>query len=223
METIDYAEMLEIPVSTVNVVKKRKKGASAEKMKEKVLKAVNEKAEKPKLKRERGKWKASEITIVAEFVAACLLCTLIFLTNIFYEQSAMNTFSKGLFTVEQADKRTRSDFTLSGVVSERADVEIAVSSSGVLSFTADAAIYPVCDGTSRKITKEEEGSTVEIAHSDSFKSVIVGLSDVYAAEGDKVKGNLPVGYAKGDVRIMLYENGTLLNCFTVDENTLKWI
>ena len=221
METIDYAEMLEIPVSTVNVVKKRKKGASAEKIKEKVLKAVNETAEKPK--GSKAKWKPSEIALIAEFAAACLLCTVIFLTNIFYERSAMNTFSKGLFTVEQTDRRPRSDFTLSGVVSELADVEISVSSSGVLSFTANAAIYPVCDGTVKKISKEEEGSTVEIAHSDSFKSVIVGLSDMYAAEGDKVKGNLPIGFARGDVRIMLYEDGTLLNCFTVDENTLKWI
>lgn len=216
METIDYAEMLEIPVSTVNVVKKRRKRA-VEELKEEAIGAVNGEEKQVKPKRNR-----SEMLLVGEFVACCLLCTLIFLTNIFYENSAMNTFSKGIFNVETRDKRTYSDFTLTSVVSERSDAVLSVSSTGILSFTAKAAIYPVCDGTITRIVKSGDVSSVEIAHSDTFKSVVSGLRDVYRAEGDFVKNNLPLGYADGEVRVMLYEDGTLLTCYTVDENTLRW-
>ena len=43
-ERIDYAEMLEIPVSTVNVVRKKskKKRAETDDLKDQVVKAVNE-------------------------------------------------------------------------------------------------------------------------------------------------------------------------------------
>ena len=43
-DTIDYAEMLEIPVNTLNVTKKRsKKRRETEDLKERVLESVNEK------------------------------------------------------------------------------------------------------------------------------------------------------------------------------------
>ena len=42
-ETIDYAEMLEIPVNTLNVVKKKSKKKKNEELKERVVDAVNEK------------------------------------------------------------------------------------------------------------------------------------------------------------------------------------
>ena len=43
-DTIDYAEMLEIPVNTLNVTKKRsKKRREEEDLKERVLESVNEK------------------------------------------------------------------------------------------------------------------------------------------------------------------------------------
>lgn len=213
MDTIDYAEMLEIPVSTVNVVKKRRKKV-VDDLKEEAIDAVNGTPEK---KKDKG-----ELVLVGEFIACCLLCTLIFLTNIFYEGSAMNTFSQGIFQTTPKDKRTYSDFTLSSVVSERADAVLSVSATGILSFTAKASIYPVCDGTISRVVTSGETTSVEISHSDSFKSVISGLKTVYAKEGEKVKGNLPVGYADGEVRVMLYEDGNLLNCYTVDENTLKW-
>ena len=47
-EEIEYAEMLEIPVSTVNVIKKKKRGGIRPKadLKETLIKEVNERVEK---------------------------------------------------------------------------------------------------------------------------------------------------------------------------------
>ena len=121
-EEVDYAEMLEIPVSTVNVVRKKNKKKGD--IKEKVIERVNERMEESAADfvgeeesrvaesvlveggvdqgRERGRR-----IVVGEFVAACLLCVCIFLTNVFMSDSAINTFMKSLFSpAVAADKRT---------------------------------------------------------------------------------------------------------------------
>ena len=45
-------------------------------------------------------------------------------------------------------------------------------------------------------------------------SVITGLTDAYSAVGTTVLSNIPVGYSDGksEVRVSMYDNGTLLNC-----------
>lgn len=252
-EEVDYAEMLEIPVSTVNVVRRKNKRRIPD-IKEKVIDQVNERMnEDPVLSEEekgrvaessvidtpiqpRARWKnffddgdkkGSRI-LIGEFAAACLLCTTIFLTNIFMKNSAINTFMSGLFSSEQAettDTRAYSDFTLTGIVNDYSDVSVEVSPTGVMSFTGEAAVYPVCDGIVESVSASSGFYTVVIAHSDSFESIVSGLSEAYYAAGESVKGNIPVGYSDGggEVSVMLYDNDSLLNCFSVDsENCLSW-
>ena len=126
-QELDYAEMLEIPVSTVNVVKKksffkRKHAAEQpapqpEELKEMVVDTVNErvgayvyaedlsepaKPEKVKLKDKFSGAAAalkdkSGKVLFIEAVAIGLIAVAIFVTNIFMPNSAINTFI-GLFT-----------------------------------------------------------------------------------------------------------------------------
>ena len=51
-----------------------------------------------------------------------------------------------------------------------------------------------------------------------------GLSTVYFAAGDAVKATIPVGYSagEGEVRVMFYSDGSLLNNCTVTEDGLAW-
>lgn len=240
--SIEYAEMLEIPVSTVNVVRKKSK-QKKNPLKEAAIHRVNERMKKRDQaeeapapendesirilrKKPSAVWETR--VLIAEFAAVCLLIATVFLTNVFYPQSAINTALRSVFATntQQADTRQYSDFTLSGVVSDFTDVDLAVSSTGVLSFTAKAAVYPVCDGTVTSVTgSKESGYTVEIKHSDNFKSVVSGLTNVYSAVDTEVKGNLPFGYSDGSdtVRVMLYNGTELLNCYTInDENLLRW-
>ena len=119
-ENIDYAEMLEIPVSTLNVTKKRsrKKREPAE-LKEQVVESVNERLDTADEVAEGenitdyGESRAVRETalprkrflenglLVAEFVAVCVLCAAIVLTNLFWENSAINTFFRGLVQEEE--------------------------------------------------------------------------------------------------------------------------
>jgi len=251
-QEVDYAEMLEIPVSTVNVVKRGKKRGGKD-LREKIIKRVNsdidkeERGEALKENAEGGEnpARSAESAVIegrppedkryskilaAEFVCAGLLCATIFLTNIFMADSAINKFmagavSGGSASSSESDTRVYSDFSLSPVVSSLADVEQEISTSGVLSFTGECHVYPACDGKVLSITEADGLYALSISHSDSFESVISGLTNVYYAEGDSVKSNVPIGYTDGKtaVSVMFYSDDALLNCYTVnDENCLVW-
>lgn len=240
-EELDYAEMLEIPLETVSVKRKEKKKQIAYEpdLKEQLVEQVNDRLEEedgtyaestpiPREESRGNKRRISRIVLIAEFAAICVLCATIFFTNVFLTDSAINTFVRGLFqgNASNADAREYGEFTLSSVVNEYVDAEIAVSDTGVLSFTAECSVYPPCEGEIVSVNgTAETGYTVELKHSDSFSTIMSGLDTVYAAEGDVVKGNLPVAFTdgEGEVRVMFYSDGTLLNCYTVDgENGLSW-
>ncbi|MDE7158904.1 MAG: M23 family metallopeptidase [Clostridiales bacterium] len=243
-EELDYAEMLEIPVETVTVKRKeRKKRQPEAELSEQLVDQVNdrmeeaeaaddpayaestpiERVEAPRTKKRN--W--AKILLWGEFAAVCALCATIFLTNIFMTNSAINTFVRGLFqgNAATADTRIYSDFTLSPMVNDTVETEIAVSETGVLSFTAKCSVYAPCDGTVSAVNgNAENGYTVELRHSDSFTTIMSGLSNVYLAEGDAVRANLPLGFTAGEtpVRVMFYSGSELLNCCNVGENGLAW-
>ena len=108
---------------------------------------------------------------------------------------------------------------------ESTDVETAVSNAGVMSFTAECSVYAPCEGELASVTGDaENGYTVQLQHSDTFSTVISGLSNVYLAEGDTVRANVPLAYTDGsqEVRVTFYEDGVPLNCYTLSEDGLAW-
>jgi hypothetical protein len=174
--------------------------------------------------------KGLKIAFNTEFIAACALCGAIFLTNVFMQGSAINTFFRSIGTAtetEQVDARSYTDFSLSPVVSDLSDAEISLSPAGILSFTDKCCVYPAVNGTVQGITQNEDGSyNIKIAHSDTFTGIISGLDYVYYAEGDEVKTNVPIGYSEGEneVQVTMYSGGLLLNCFQLtEENCLAWV
>ena len=231
-EELSYAEMLEIPVETVTVNRREKKRRAKEDIAEQVVDTVNDRvetadpayAESRPIEREAvpdRRAKRARRILWGEFAAACALCATIFLTNIFMTDSAINTFVRGLWngTADTADTRTYADFTLSPVVNQFSDVELAVSDTGVLSFTAACSVYAPCEGEVVAVNGDAEtGYTVELRHSDLFSTVMSGLTDVYFAEGETVRSNVPLAYTDGThpVRVTFYEEGSLLDCVTVE-------
>ena len=248
-QELDYAEMLEIPVSTVNVVKKkslfkrRRKEAPVEEvneadLKELVVDSVNERvgayvyaedlSETPKPEKKKinvlGSDRGSRV-IFTELIAVCVLAAAIFLTNVFMPSSAINTFigsltSKTPAVVEPA----YSEIKLSAVISERSDAEVTMTDNGVLCFTADTGVYPVCAGTIASVAEDNGLYTVKISHTSTFSSVITGLKPVYVAKGDNVKANLPFAYSDGksEVRVSMYDGETLLNCYKLSGEVPVW-
>ncbi len=237
-DELSYAEMLEIPVETVTVKRKEKKKKGREEaLSDQLVEQVNERMqtgdpayaesttiEREAVKKPRPSW--AKRVLVGELIAVVVLCAAIFFTNLFIPNSAINTFVRGLFRgASTADTRTYNDFALSPVVNGFDDVDITVSETGVMSFTAECSVYAPCAGALERVTgSAEEGYSVLLRHSDSFTTVISGLDTVYAAEGETVRTNTPLGFTDGDgvVRVMFYDNDRLITNYSLGENGLAW-
>ena len=252
-EEIEYAEMLEIPVSTVNVIRKSKKRAESQDAERASTTPYavyssnffggesSEESENDDSRYENNedstfetqecfnkKHSLSERILKAEFAVSCALCLGIFLTNVWVKDSAINTFFRSLTPKTQTtDSRKYTDFRLSSILGEGSDAEMTLSPTGILTFVDEGCVYPTTDGTVSSVVKGDDGKyTVQIAHTDSFSGVIVGLDYVYYEVGQTVKHNVPIGYSKGEseVQVTMYSDGNLLNCFAVSEdNTLSWV
>lgn len=244
-QELDYAEMLEIPVSTVSVVKKKSLGLFKRKaepaqprddLKDMVVESVNERvgaytfsedlSEEPAAEtaaKTKTKDKGNNV-IVGELIAVCLIAVAIFVTNLFMPTSLINTFIGSFNKTEAAVEPTYSEIKLSPVVSELAEADVSLSASGVISFTAASAVYPVSAGKISSVTKMDNTYTVQIAHTSTFSSVITGLSEVYSAAGTAVAANIPFAYSNGEtpVSISLYDGETLLNCYTLANEVPVW-
>lgn len=238
MQELDYAEMLEIPVSTVTVTKKRsffKRSAPPVQtdIKERVVDTVNERVgafvEAEDLtdppKPVQGKRDRESVILITEIAAVFALALTIFLTNLFMPTSAINTFISSIVSpAAKTEEPAYSEMTLSPVVSSLTDADVTLSDGGVISFTAEGCVYPVCDGVVEAISGEEGAYTVKIAHTSTFSSVVTGLTNVYAAVGDVLKANLPCGYSDGSaaVRVTLYDGEEALNCLALSGETPVW-
>ena len=119
-QELEYAQMLEVPVSTVSVVKKKpffKKKAQEKEdnLKEQVVDSVNERmgdyvySEDLSVPQENKKKSVLSIAdkpgkiLIIEVAAACLLAIGIFLTNVFMPTSAINTFISDLTNAPSAE------------------------------------------------------------------------------------------------------------------------
>lgn len=259
-ENIDYAEMLEIPVNTLNVTKKRsrKKKDAEPDLKERVVERVNERVTRGE-REKRGEPVAFFVPetpddgvaqgenvvdygeearvfesspqkpkkflenklLLAEFIAVCALCATILLTNLFWQDSAINTFFRGLITPQetvQEDNRVYSELTLGSVVSD-SEIECTVSDTGVLTFTGECSVYAPYEGTVRNVAEADGLYTIEIEHTTSFSTVIAGLTHAYFAAGDEVFSTIPVGFTDGAsaVSVTMYDAGTPISAYSVSE------
>lgn len=242
MDNLEYAEMLEIPVNTVNVVKKkslfRRKADKKEDLKDDVLANVNSRAEAddfaaradfiqtedlseplPSHTKVRDGWNG---VLIAEAVAACLIAGGIFVTNALVDNTAINNIVAGLSQPAE-EELSYTDFDLYPVVSELSDAEVS-QTAGAITFTGRTAVYPVCDGTVASVTSEDGLYTVEIAHTSTFSTIFTGLTDVYSSVGDEVKANIPFAYSDGqnEVRVSMYDGDTVISGYTLDGALPVW-
>lgn len=241
IEGLEYAQMLEIPVSTVNVVKRRSLFARRREqkdLKDEVIQSVNGRMGAT-AETESGVFTSAEdvsepvvpqkkrdslgAIIICEAVAACLIAAGIFLCNFFIPNTAINTFVGNLTAIEGKETSYK-EFTLTSPVSETSDATVLVTADGVLHFTDKTSVYPLCDGEVASISQNDGTYTVKIEHTSSFCSVVTGLDTVYAEVGEQVKGNLPFAYSNGEneVRISMYDGQTLLNCYTLTGAVPVW-
>ena len=130
-------------------------------------KKKTETTEKPAEKKGRFKFDI----VYAEGIAAFALVVAILLTNIFWENSGMNTFFKKAFSPAQVTTDARS-YNSFNAQSPSSSLDGKVE-DGVMTFSGKGALYPVCDGKVSSVKQSDDGKyEITIAHSGSFKTVI---------------------------------------------------
>ncbi|MBQ7408634.1 MAG: hypothetical protein IJW13_05110 [Clostridia bacterium] len=164
--------------------------------------------------------KRKTAVIYAQVAACFALVAAIILTNVFWENSGMNTLLKSVFQSEQIaeqDNRTHVDFSLF----MPATGEGVTLSSGVITVMGEYSLYPVCEGVVEKVDKNADGTyTVTVEHSDNFSSIIEGINFVYFGQGESVNPNVPIGYTKNKASVYLYNNGSLITDYAAVENSI---
>lgn len=233
---MDYAEMLGLDVASCDVTIKPRKSKKKKDVVGDVIKKVNEAEkddekvffceefdvvnEQPKSNKKKIKDFKFDLVYV-EGVVVFVLVVGILLTNIFWENSGINSLFKKAFGTEIAtDLRANTGFNAKAPSGEM-EVNLA---DGVMEYSGKGSLYPVCDGEVLSVVEEDGKYTVTLKHSDVFKSVITGVDFVYADKGDDVFKYIPVCFVNGGTaKVYMYNSDVLVTNYTVEGDSIVWI
>lgn len=242
-EKTQYAEMLEIPVNTTNIVTKPKRGRKKkvakppEEIKERLIDEINAQVEAEPIaertereetegsvsivKKENKKKGVSVIAVQVAVIAA--LAAVIALSNFYVENTGINAFLRYVFSSSsavQTDERLYHEFfaklpTKNGAVTLE---------EGAMTFAAAGSVYAPCDGTVSSVTLTDGKYTIEVRHNKKFKSTIAGVDYAYVEEGALVYATVPVGFTRGEEVTVCFYNGenARITDFNVDETGVIW-
>lgn len=181
-------------------------------------KKKTETTEKPAEKKGRFKFDI----VYAEGIAAFALVVAILLTNIFWENSGMNTFFKKAFSPAQVTTDARS-YNSFNAHSPSSSLDGKVE-DGVMTFSGKGALYPVCDGKVSSVKQSDDGKyEITIAHSGSFKTVISGVDYSYCDENEEVFKYIPVCYLNGgEAKVYMYNDDALVTNYVLENGSIIW-
>lgn len=170
-----------------------------------------------------GDKKKSKFDIVyAEGIAAFVLVVAILLTNIFWENSGINTLFKKAFTPAQTvtDARSYSSFNAQSPSSSLA----SSVTDGVMTFSGKGALYPVCDGKVTSVEQSDDGKyTITVSHSGIFKTIIRGADFAYCDTGEDVFRYIPVCYVNGgEATVTMYDEDVVVTNFVLENGSIIW-
>lgn len=225
-DKLKYAEMLEIPLNTCNLTfkptKKRKhKIKNADNVKEQVIAKINDEntvEKNPIEEQDANEFSTSSINnkkvkkpfkfsvVKLELCIIFVLLATIFLTSILIPTSGINTFFNNARNKETqiVDSRTFEEFAPVFGFSK----EEATASDGVLTIKKQGSIYAPCDGKVGSLIKDENGLyTMEVYHSENFKTVITSMQYAYGEVGDTVYKTIPIGYVKDGEISVFFKDG----------------
>lgn len=176
-----------------------------------------------KKEKKRKHFKISLVGV--QFVVIGILIATILVTNALMPNSGINTLIASVFGVEkttEVDDRNYLEFTAGLPSQNKADILLE---NGIMSISKSGAIYTPCDGVVSSLVKGTDGKyTMEIEHSQKFKTVVSGVDVVYTSVGEKVYATVPVGYVGESSASMCFygEDGAIITGYTIGENALVW-
>ena len=225
-DSVEYAKMTEIPVSSceITVQPETKKD-----VKKKVISKVNTKLGTngkkrswfSKEKKEKEPATKGFNIIHAQVIAIFVLVISILLTNIFWEDSGINVFLRGVFNKDNTVSMEYTDFD---PVSPFADREVSLT-NGYLTATGEGAVYAPLEGKVELLSQNEDGTwEMTISHTETFKTVISGLTYPYYEIGYNVYPTSPIGYSDGAAALSvgMYDEEILITDYSIENGNIVW-
>ncbi len=234
-DSLEYAKMSEIPVSSCEITVQ---SDGKKDVKKRVISKVNTKLGKGEKGEGRKRlWlfkkkKSTEVkdvkegkkgfnVIQAQVIAIFVLVISILLTNIFWEDSGINVFLRGVFNKEQTVTLEYTDFN---AVSPVADREVSFT-DGYITASGEGSVYAPVQGEITNLTQLESGLwEMTIAHSDNFKTVVSGISFPFYDVGFTVYSTSPIGYSDGrdTVSVGMFDQDVLITDYTIENGNIVW-
>ena len=251
-ESIDYAEMLEIPVNTLNVVKKKGRKKKDDDLKSRAVREVNERMEEEARRADAdalangaGAGENGAVSPEAEERVAGSEDVTDYVSDA-EEKPKKKFFDSRVLIAEFAAvcalvalilltnifmPNSAINTFFAGLTGTEEAVYEDDRSYAELTLGAvapdgiECSVYAPYGGTVQSVAETDGVYTIEIEHTTSFTSVITGLSAAYWAAGDTVYATIPVGYSDGSaaVSVRLYDAGSLISSYSVnEENDIVW-
>ncbi len=243
-QATEYAQMSEIPVSSCVLCVENKKDKKRD-AKNKVISKVNKdlSVEKPqktsvfsrikskfnsiksKAKKQEDvkdcekKEKRGFDVVTAQVITIFVLVISILLTNVFWEESAINVFFKNMFSKNQQVSLNYTDFNPSLPMTE-----VAVSvTEGVMTANGEGNVYTTVGGEVEMVELLEDGTyKMTIKHTDKFKTILEGISYPYFEKGATVYTTCPIGYSSKTLTAKMYNEDTLITNYTIENGNILW-
>ncbi len=192
---------------------------------EEVVPEIEEEKQVQNVQNKNEKRRKSFSVIGAQIAVIGILIATIFLTNAFYPKSGINVLLNEVFSIEQVDEsdmRTYKDFA--PVLAVDDNIQIAVE-GGAITLTGESSVYSPCDGKVSSVVKGEDGKfSITVEHNKNFSTVLSGLDHAFCNQGDKVFGNIPVGYIRdGGAQMCFYgAEGQMISDYQLQGSSVIW-
>ncbi|MBQ3493093.1 MAG: hypothetical protein IJA88_03205 [Clostridia bacterium] len=171
---------------------------------------------------QKKKFKFSIVGVQLAIIGA--LVAVIFLTNALYTDSGINVFLRNVFGTQSSVSVDTRDYDEFAPVISIDDGATVTLSDGVMTFSGKGSLYAPCNGKVTMLTLGEDGKyTMEITHSEKFKSVLTGIDYAYAGIDDTVYFNIPVGYVTaGATMCFTNSNGAVISDYQIIDDAVVW-
>ena len=245
-EKLQYADMLEIPVSTTSITykkikrtRKNKEKPTTEDIKNQLIEKVNSPLEQTQeelvnqeensaieqtevsKKRKVFSFVSLQLCIIGMLVAVILVSTAV------NPNSGINVFFNQVFGTSQnqttVDERTFEEFAPVFSI-DGTGLEYVVE-EGTTTVTGSGSVYCPVSGIVEAVTLDGEGKySITVSHSENFSSIISGLTYCYAQVGEQVKQKIPVGFSTEKTYNLCFLDGNdaVLTGYQIVDNQVVW-
>ncbi len=244
MSSQDYAEMIEIPVSSCEMVstpqvkKSRKNNKIVKKFNKKIRalftpKKKTESSYEPEPTTNSSVEYTQDITkaltvkesghrlnlITVQVATIFILAIGILVTNIFWQDSGINNLLRSVFASEKVEVDQRNYDVFDAFAPSKNEVKLT---SGIMKIQNKGAVYSPCDGFISEVTYNGK-YTITVSHSDNYKTIIYGADYCYIQEGDNVFLSTPVAYSlEGGCEVAMYNQNQLITNYALDNGKIVW-